>query len=116
MIKCGKSCLPECEYFTTGGCISPFNCPYKIEYVSITTATSTPLNSNVVYTDETCKDKQITRLTTELEKYKRALSKVIKDRNVLAKEFYGTIVQGEGQLYEDYYLGWVEHEMQEERK
>ena len=48
----------------------------------------------------------------ELEKHKRALSKVIKDRNVLAKEFYGTILQGEGQLYEDYYLGWVEHEMQ----
>lgn len=116
MIKCGKSCLPECEYFTTGGCISPFNCPYKIEYEIITTATSTPLNSNVIYTDETYKDKRIACLTAELEKYKRALGKVIKDRNVLAKEFYGTIVQGEGQLYEDYYLGWVEHEMQEERK
>lgn len=31
MSKCGKGCLPECEYFTTGGCISPFNCAYKIE-------------------------------------------------------------------------------------
>lgn len=31
MSKCGKGCMPECEYFTTGGCISPFNCPYKIE-------------------------------------------------------------------------------------
>lgn len=60
--------------------------------------------------------KSIKRLKSELEKYKRALSKVIKDRNVLAKDFYGTILQGEGQLYEDYYLGWVEHEMQEERK
>lgn len=65
MTKCGKSFLPECEYFTTGGCISPFNCPYKIEHESITTATSTPLNSNVVYTDETYKDKEITRLTAE---------------------------------------------------
>lgn len=31
MVKCGKCCMPECEYFTTGGCISPFNCVYKIE-------------------------------------------------------------------------------------
>ena len=31
MSKCGKGCMPECEYFTTGGCISPFNCAYKIE-------------------------------------------------------------------------------------
>lgn len=23
--------MPECEYFVTCGCISPFNCPYKIE-------------------------------------------------------------------------------------
>ena len=31
MSKCMKGCLPECQYFTTGGCISPFNCAYKIE-------------------------------------------------------------------------------------
>lgn len=31
MSKCGKGCMPECEYFTTGGCISPFNCIYKEE-------------------------------------------------------------------------------------
>lgn len=42
MIKCGKSFLPECEYFTTGGCISPFNCPYKIETGYINSATSIP--------------------------------------------------------------------------
>ena len=40
MGKCGKGCMPECEYFTTGGCISPFNCPYKIETGYINTATS----------------------------------------------------------------------------
>lgn len=40
MSKCGKGCLPECEYFTTGGCISPFNCPYKVETGYINTATS----------------------------------------------------------------------------
>ena len=31
MSKCGKGCMPECEYFVTCGCISPFNCPYKID-------------------------------------------------------------------------------------
>lgn len=70
MNKCGKSFLPECEYFTTSGCISPFNCPYKIEHESITTATSTPLNSNVIYTDETYKDNEIARLTAENERLK----------------------------------------------
>lgn len=42
MSKCGKGCIPECEYFTTGGCISPFNCMYRIETGYINSATSTP--------------------------------------------------------------------------
>ena len=42
MNKCGKGCMPECKYFTTGGCISPFNCMYKIETGYINSATSTP--------------------------------------------------------------------------
>lgn len=54
MSKCGKGCMPECRYFTTGGCISPFNCPYKVENKSITTAISTFLE-----------DKEIARLTAE---------------------------------------------------
>ena len=40
MTKCGKGCLPECEYFTTGGCISPFNCLYKVEVASHNSATT----------------------------------------------------------------------------
>lgn len=40
MSKCGKGCMPECEYFTTGGCISPFNCMYRIEELSPNSATS----------------------------------------------------------------------------
>lgn len=40
MSKCGKGCMPECEYFTTGGCVSPFNCSYKIEEISPKSATS----------------------------------------------------------------------------
>lgn len=40
MTKCGKSFMPECEYFTTGGCVSPFNCMYKEESGYINSATS----------------------------------------------------------------------------
>lgn len=46
MTKCGKGCMPECEYFTTAGCISPFNCMYKEESVYINSATS----GTVIYT------------------------------------------------------------------
>ena len=42
MPKCGKGCMPECEYFMTGGCTSPFNCQYKIETGYINSATSIP--------------------------------------------------------------------------
>lgn len=62
MTKCRKLDLPECEYFTTGGCVSPFNCPYKVENESITTATSTPCN---LYPLETDKDREISRLKAE---------------------------------------------------
>ena len=46
MTKCGKGCMPECEYFTTGGCISPFNCMYKEEIGYINGATS----GSIIYT------------------------------------------------------------------
>ena len=46
MSKCSKACMPECEYFTTGGCISPFNCMYKEENGYINSATS----EKIVYT------------------------------------------------------------------
>lgn len=52
MSKCGKGCMPECEYFTTGGCISPFNCLYKIETSYINTATSQPERGIMIMTDE----------------------------------------------------------------
>lgn len=42
MTKCGKGLLPECEYYTSAGCVSPFNCPYKVEEISINSATITP--------------------------------------------------------------------------
>ena len=62
MTKCRKSFGPECEYFVMGGCVSPFNCSYKAENESITTATGAPFN---LYPLETDKDKEIARLTAE---------------------------------------------------
>lgn len=43
MSNCGKGILPECQYFTTGGCISPFNCLFRTETPYRTTATSLPV-------------------------------------------------------------------------
>lgn len=62
MSKCGKGCMPECEYFTTGGCVSPFNCSYKVENESVTTAISAMCN---LYPLETDKDREISRLKAE---------------------------------------------------
>lgn len=74
MYKCGKSVLPECEYFTTSGCVSLFNCPYKVENESITTATSTPCN---LYPLETDKDKEISRLQAEVAELRARLDKAV---------------------------------------
>lgn len=74
MTKCGKSSLPECEYFATNGCVSPFNCPYKIENKSITTATSTPCN---LYPLETDKDAEISRLQAEVAELRARLEKAV---------------------------------------
>lgn len=52
MSTCGKGCMPECEYFTTGGCVSPFNCPYKIETGYINSATTFPEREIRTMTDE----------------------------------------------------------------
>lgn len=64
------------------------------------------------YARLTAEKKKLEEENAQLEKYKRALSKVIKDRNVLAKEFY-YMLEDEGQLHEDYYLGWAEKEIRE---
>lgn len=76
MTRCEKSHLPECEYFTTGGCVSPFNCSYRIEQKSLTTATSSSLNSNVIHMTETCKDKEIARLIAENERLQTENNKI----------------------------------------
>ena len=61
MPKCGKGCMPECEYFTTGGCISPFNCQYKIETGYINSATSIPTHI------PTYMEKQMSMTAEEIE-------------------------------------------------
>ena len=55
MSKCGKF-IPECEYFGTGGCISPFNCPYKMESEYSNSATSVP---EYVYRGNNMTEKEI---------------------------------------------------------
>ena len=77
MSKCGKGSMPECKYFTTGGCVSPFNCMYKIERESITTATSTPLNPDVTYVTDIDKDDEIARLQSENAALRERLKKAI---------------------------------------
>ena len=72
MTKCGKSFLPECEYFATNGCVSPFNCPYKVENESITTATSCNL-----YPLETDKNKEISRLKAENAELRARLNNAV---------------------------------------
>ena len=54
MTKCRKLSMSECEYFVAGGCVSPFNCSYKAENESITTAISASCN---LYPLEADKDK-----------------------------------------------------------
>lgn len=73
MAKCGKGCMPECEYFTTGGCVSPFNCSYKVENESVTTAISAMCN---LYPLETDKDREISRLKAENTELRATLSKM----------------------------------------
>lgn len=77
MTKCRKSSLPdmpECEYFVMGGCVSPFNCSYKAENESITTATGTPCN---LYVPETDKDAEIARLTAENAELRKRLNRSV---------------------------------------
>lgn len=73
MTKCRKSFMPECEYFVTGGCVSPFNCSYKAEE-SITTAISTQCN---LYVPETDKDKEISRLQAQVAELRAKLDKAV---------------------------------------
>lgn len=88
MAECGKGCMPECRYFTTGGCVSPFNCMYKIERESITTATSIPLNPNVTYTTDTDKDNEIARLQAENAALRKQISEMLTPLCTLGDKLY----------------------------
>lgn len=79
MSKCGKGCMPECGYFTTGGCISPFNCPYKIEtgYINSTTSIPTYMEQYNGMSDDDVKHlkAEIARLTAENAELRARLEK-----------------------------------------
>lgn len=74
MTKGGKLFIPKCEYFTTGGCMYLFNCPYKTEQ-EVKTGTRIPWN--LLYPLETEKDKEIARLTAENAELKKRLEKAV---------------------------------------
>lgn len=84
MTKCRKSFMPECEYFVTGGCVSPFNCSYKAEE-SITTAISTQCN---LYVPETDKDKEISRLQAQVAELRARLEKAVELPCKIGDEVY----------------------------
>lgn len=75
MTKGVKLFIPKCEYFTTGGCVSPFNCPHKTEQ-KVKTGTRIPWN--LLYPLETEKDKEIARLTEENERLRTENAELIK--------------------------------------
>lgn len=81
MSKCGKGCMPECEYFTTGGCISPFNCQYKIETGYINSATSIP----------TYMEKQMSMTAEEIEHCLERFT-MGKTTDVMNFDYAGTLV------------------------
>ena len=89
MSKCGKGSMPECKYFTTGGCVSPFNCMYKIERESITTATSTPLNPDVTYVTDIDKDDEIARLQSENTALRERLDNAVELPCKVGDKVYG---------------------------
>lgn len=66
---CGKGNLPECQFFTTGGCVSPFNCIYKIKQDFHTRATSNAM--------EISRNAEIARLTAENAELRARLEKAV---------------------------------------
>ena len=106
MSKCGKGCMPECEYFTTGGCISPFNCMYKEESGYINSATS----GTVIYTGGM-------NMTNEemIENLKCVIADIfeqceqLKAENAALKERLGKAITPEFKIYEDvYFIDYVD--------
>ena len=78
MSKCGKGCMPECEYFTTSGCISPFNCMYRIEELSPNSATSVSSSyvQNLISENAVLKAENA-RLTAENAELKARLERAV---------------------------------------
>lgn len=133
MSKCGKGCMPECEYFTTGGCISPFNCPYKIETGYINTATSIPtymeqyngMSDDVVKRlkaenadlHERLKEAEHRAEVAEkdLEKHKRALRNAV--WGLMTEGVYGFVAESEAEFEKEIQneLEQAEREIEEEK-
>lgn len=66
---CGKGNFPECQFFTTSGCVSPSNCIYKIKQDFNTRATSNAM--------EISRNAEIARLTAENSELRARLDKAV---------------------------------------
>lgn len=68
---CGKGNFPECQFFTTGGCVSPFNCIHKIKQDFNTRATSNAMeigrNAEIDYVADSKTEQTITDLLIEFD-------------------------------------------------
>ena len=106
MAECGKGCMPECRYFTTGGCVSPFNCMYKEESVYINSATS----GTVIYTGgmNMPDEKMIENLKCVIADISEQCE-LLKAENAALKERLGKAITPEFKIYEDvYFIDYVD--------
>lgn len=128
MIKCGKGCMPECQYFTTGGCVSPFNCPYKIETGYINSATSTLHNEGIKDYKHRAGvaevllaliDYQFGKMKHRAEVAERALGficdKAMKNHDIIVFPEDGTQTKNKAELF-IYCIERAERDLAEERK
>lgn len=114
MSKCGKGCMPECKYFTTGGCISPFNCPYKIEtgYINSATSTTDSLTGLLMEFDEMSLLRQYRALDPEKyaiegrEKVRKEIER-LKSENAAMRERLEKAVELKVKVGDTIYMPWT---------
>lgn len=98
MSICGKRDLPGCRFFTTGGCVSPFNCIYKIKPDFHTGATSNATENR--------ENTEIARLTAENAELRQRLKKAIELPCAIGETVY-TVIKN-CTRYQHYNVSWAE--------
>lgn len=113
---CGKGNFPECEYFTTGGCVSPSNCIYKIKQDFNTRATSNAIEISRNAISRVVAENAELRHRAEVAE--RALlflcDKTMSDISAMVFPNTKTQVANKQELY-DYCIKQAEKEVEEEQ-